>query len=144
MEDFKLEINIPEGYVIDVENTNINEGIIKIKKKELCYPNSISELKIKPEFFVDKIPVKDETRAKALSAFIELLELKDAWNKIDNFKPNFNDRFQEKFTIRIVNNTIGTNITYIDKSILSFKSKETRDLFLGRFKNLIETAKVFL
>ena len=37
IKDNKLVINIPEGMVIDVENSNLKEGIIKFRNKDINY-----------------------------------------------------------------------------------------------------------
>lgn len=37
IKDNQLTINIPDGMKIDVENSDLKNGIIKFKKKELCY-----------------------------------------------------------------------------------------------------------
>ena len=44
IKDNKLVINTPKGMVIDVENSNLKEGIIKFRNKDIDYRDVCSSL----------------------------------------------------------------------------------------------------
>ena len=39
-----LKMNIPEGYVIDIEKSNLTEGEVVFKKQKVSYDNIIRKL----------------------------------------------------------------------------------------------------
>lgn len=153
METKEINIEIPEGYEVDKDKSTFTNIVFKpIEKK---YPTSIKEVKGRNvNFDVDgfiNVTVCDydtnlstTERAEAVAALIQLLELRDAWNKIDGFEVDYLDEEQLKYVIYIDGDKITSGSTFYGKEILSFGSDKTRDLFLGTFKDLIETAKEFL
>ncbi len=152
----KLEIEIPEGYEIDVENSDIKTGKIQFKKIEPMYPIDISKVKnrhyyisdsgkiVEHTIFDHKNQVSTKERAEALLALSQLVELRDAYNKIDGYCPK---KQHVLFYIKInAKNEIEEGIYNIDwnKYVLFFLKPSTRDLFLENFKDLIERAKELL
>ena len=81
------------------------------------------------------------TRSKQHLAFIQLVALRDKWNEIDEFIPDWRNLQVGKYCIEYINNKIEANKYYTFPKILAFKTEETRDLFLKTFKDLIEVAK---
>lgn len=144
-----LKIEIPKGHEIDTEKSTFE----KIVFKELTnkYPLNIEDVKGR-DWAVNTIgelsnyidsddsnQLSSEKRARAFLALMQLVELRDAWNKIDGgiewVYGNINH------TISNCDNRIGKNdLTFMYK-VLHFRKEETRDLFLETFKDLINEAK---
>lgn len=114
-----------------------------VKKQE--YPFNISRVKQDRPFRitsmgyihntrqspVNKNHVSSEKRAKAFLALIQLVELRDAWNKIDGFEVENNIPEWRKYNI-------------CKSSCLYFGSRSTRNLFLNTFQELIKEASELL
>lgn len=62
IKDNKLIINIPDGMEIDVENCDFDTGVIKFRKKELCYEDIENSLDL--EGNRTGIPVDDNNAFK--------------------------------------------------------------------------------
>lgn len=158
-----LKIEIPEGHEIDIQNSDLTKGIVKFKKVESKYPtfpihnsnyiyhidsysiirkNIVGEGKVKTSSNFNTVSSK--SRAEAFLALMQLVELRDSWNKIDQFELDFTNNHQIKHYLNVYNNKISTGSCSLTQHILSFKSPWTRDLFLETFRDLIETAKEFL
>ena len=84
------------------------------------------------------------TRSKQHLAFIQLVALRDKWNEIDKFKPDWKDSQVRKYCIQNIDNKLVRYNYYTMSRILAFKTETTRDLFLKTFENLIECAKDFI
>lgn len=77
IKDNKLTINIPDGMKIDVENSDLENGIIKFKKKELRYEDIENYLDL--EGNRTGIPV-DENNALKLCATDRLMNIARYYN----------------------------------------------------------------
>lgn len=152
----ELKIEIPEGYEVDQEKSNLVKGEIKFKKIEKKYPLSIKEVKDR-NWYIDSIgiigkvlyehdinQVSSESRAKAFLALMQLVELRDCWNKVDGFIPDWTKSVQNKYTIENFKNGILKDTRIYVSTPLYFGSNETRDLFFETFRDLIEEAKELL
>ena len=84
------------------------------------------------------------TRSKQHLAFIQLVALRDKWNEIDKFEPDWEDSQVCKYCIQNKNNVVIADDYCSISRILAFKTEATRDLFLKTFENLIECAKDFI
>lgn len=152
----QIKINIPEGYEIDFFNKETGE--VTFKKIEHKYPISVMDIPDRTYYlgntgrisksltYNDLNQVSTIERAEALLALAQLSELRDAWNKIDNFKADFIpiNNYQNKYCIEISQGNILKETYKVTKKILYFGSEKTRDLFLKTFENLIKQAKEFL
>ena len=164
METKEFKIQVPEGYEIDREKSTFENIIFKKVEKEL--PKKWEDLKIISGFYVcgrsdvyevrnnsikdkcDKnlFPTKEE--AEACLALSQLCQLRDRYN--DGWKPNWENRAQNKFIIyihpnnKILFDKISANTHAVSRHLLTFKTEELRDKFLENFKDLIETAKPLL
>ena len=76
---------------------------------------------------------------RLLDCFHKLIICRDAYRKIANWEPNWNDDNQEKWGISFYQGGI-----YYTNSMLNFSSKEIRDTFRENFKELIEECKELL
>lgn len=84
IKDNQLTINIPEGKEIDTENSDFKAGVIKFKKKELCYEDIEASLDL--EGNRTGIPV-DDSNAFKLCAINRLMCIAKFYN--GDWKPNW-------------------------------------------------------
>ena len=150
----KETLQIPEG----MEFSHVDsDGIIHLKEKKPKYPTTVQDLDLDEAYYietngdVEKGPVAneesniflDEATAKAMSAFMFLVTMCQAWNKIDEYKPVFDGK-QYKYCIVCSKGSVEID-TYLYKNIpLTFKDRETAEKFLKTFKDKIEEAKLLL
>lgn len=157
METKELKIEVPEGYMIDKENSTFEKIVFKKIEREL--PKSWEELKFIDGFYVcgssrtEKVrhnsaaisnnknifPTKEE--AEASLALAQLCQLRDRYN--DGWKPDWIDG-TEKHSIYFHLDKIYSGYTYQTQKFLTFKTEELRNKFLENFRNLIEIAKPLL
>lgn len=170
--DKEIAIEIGDKYQIQYRMDYVNTGLycgdswllyngqwaeIIPQPKEKKYPTSVDEI-MGREWVIDtsgyietdcNFPTKNfvssESRAKAILALTQLVELRDAWNKVDGFVPiwKFNNN-QYKYRIYICDEQILVDWCTSKNANLFFGSAETRDKFLETFRPLIEEAKEFL
>lgn len=149
-----LKINVPEGYKIDKEKSTFEEIVFKeIVKK---YPTGVKEIEGRiwclsslgeAYHAVDGISlsqVSTEGRANEILAVTQLVELRDAWNKIDGFEVDWENDNQEKYCIFREENKIETDYSFNVTHLLYFGSPVTRDKFLEQFRDLIDQAGEFV
>lgn len=153
-----LKIKIPQGLEIDVEKSDIPEGVIVFREAEKKYPTSVEDIN-RPFYinsfgdvlyssggdkYISRISTKE--RAEAILALIQLVELRDAWNKIDEFEADWDNEFQEKYCIINRHGNVIKDECHFPfaRVILAFGSEETRDSFFTTFRDLIVKAKELL
>lgn len=153
----QFTIDIPEGYEIDLENTSLTAGTGKIKfKKKDSRPMSWRDLGGVVGYFLGsdsvihttmEISTKEDNRnvfpskeeAQASLALAQLCQLRNAWN--DGWKPKFNDG-SKKYVI--CQTALGVFDVWVSNDIpypFMFEKKETAELFLETFKDLLGQAK---
>lgn len=77
-----------------------------------------------------------------LNALHKLLICRDAWWKVDNnWKPDWEDKEQNKYYISSYNNQFRNCYCNSFNRILVFRTKELRDKFFETFRELIEQCK---
>ena len=82
IKDNKLVINIPEGMVIDVENSNLKEGIIKFRNKDIDYTDVCISLNTN-----DSPIIVSNTNWEKIKAISQLMDIADYYNK--GWKPDW-------------------------------------------------------
>ena len=118
-----------------------------IKDKDTCFITSesvVNKAKIwfdSSRYHMNRNIILSEQRAKELLAFTQLIALRDKWNEIDEFKPDWSNGYIVKYCI-----TNEGGVTHIDtwwniSFPLYFRTGETAELFFNTFKDLIEEAK---
>lgn len=118
----QLTINIPEGMEIDIKNSNLKEGVIKFKKKEIDYLDVCTSLGSDAKL----LPITT-TNCEKVKAIDKLMDIADYYNR--GWKPNWNNYEEPKYYIRFSNN-INKNdydIGYrfeINIASIFFKNKE--------------------
>jgi len=149
-----VTITAPEGYEIDTVTSN--EILFRKIKLFNPYPTNVRDIPFRRHYISsitgqvgcdnsipnnnDKNYLSTNSRARAFLALMQLVELRDAWQKVDNKFINYEDI--TNFNILSTNTgTIfkGTN-THLSR-VLTFSLSATRDKFAETFKDLIEEAK---
>lgn len=92
IKDNKLVINIPEGMVIDVENSNLKEGIIKFRKKDIDYRDVCISLNT-----CDSPIIVSNNNWEKIKAISQLMDIADYYNK--GWKPDWKNPDSLKFSI---------------------------------------------
>ena len=158
-----ISIQVPEGYQIDTEKSTLTNIVFKLKEAEKSkYPMSHRECFEDDEttywFNVHgdlchgeglaKNITPNELKSKELAeAFLALMQLKtlcDKWNEIDQFIPDWTDREQEKWCIKVDDDKINEDVYCTTSSTLFFKTQEIAKLFLQLYPGLLQTAKPLL
>ncbi len=75
-------------------------------------------------------------------AFSKLRKMRKQW--IGEWKPDYNNYNEVKFTIITAENEISKGERYTVNSSMSFPTEEMRDEFFDCFKDLLEQAKSLL
>lgn len=120
IKDNKLVINTPKGMVIDIENSNLKEGIIKFRNKDIDYIDVCISLNTS-----DKPIIVSNTNCKKIKAISQLMDIADYYNK--GWKPNWNNGSECKCYI-LYDNKTNSYITdyrfFFKDSNIFFKNKE--------------------
>lgn len=95
IKDNKLTINIPDGMEIDVENCDLETGVIKFKKKELTYEDIKASLKLNEN--MTGIDVVADENVNRLYAINRLMCIAKFYN--GDWKPNWKNPDSLKFFI---------------------------------------------
>jgi hypothetical protein len=151
-----LNIEIPDGYEIDQEKTDLKKGLVAFKKIEFNLPKSWGDLgNISGYFVSDCCDIEyerdtktyidnrnvffTEEQAKASVAVSQLSQLREVYRQ--GWKPDWNDDKSTKWCIIFHRNKVKVDIWYTTHKFLSFQSKEIAQEFLENFRKLIEQAK---
>ena len=133
----QLTIDISEGMEIDLENSDLVNGIIKFKKKQLTYNTIFSTLGI-TTFSCNS--VSNEYTSK-LEAIAKLMNIANYYNS--DWKPNWSKQSEHKYHIIYDNNnntyTVDYNISFVFNNIY-FKNREDAIAVINNpnFKNILD------
>lgn len=147
-----LKINVPEGYEIDKEKSTF-ENIVFKKKNEL--PRSWKDLRsvygvcvstecelIEANLYTDNIGstniFKTPQQARASIALAQLSQLRDVYRQ--GWVPDWNKGYL-KYCVIFHGFRFSVEPTYYNGHFLSFEERQTAELFLENFRDLIEQAK---
>jgi hypothetical protein len=154
-----ITIEVPEGCVIDTENSTATKLVFKKvevqEKKPKALPKTWEEIeRIKGWFVtgdsklgeVSVLPTYDarntfETKEQALAsiALAQLSILRDIYRQ--GWVPDWTDHSYEKFSITPINDDYKIYPRWYDNHFLSFQSQEIAEEFLENFRDLIEQAR---
>ena len=143
--ELHFHFEVPEGYILDKENSDLDKGIIKYKKKDTL-PNSWEE-------YYDSLSLKFQLNVSTAinhlrcfpenirNKYIALFKLELLRNKYrQGWIPDWQDE-EFKYSIikylDIIDEVFGASPNHF----LSFQSEEIRNKFFNNFKNLIEQAE---
>ena len=139
MENNQLTINIPKGMEIDLENSDLSKGIIKLKKKDITYENVEDALKLGKNC---KSIIINESNASKLVALSKLMNIAKYYN--GDWKPNWSNSKENKFCIKFdyhkdrlyvdYNNSIGAGDVF-------FKNSEDAQAVIDNpnFRDILDT-----
>ena len=116
----QLTIDIPEGMEIDLKNSDLSNGIVKFKKKDITYENVEDALKLGKNC---KSIIINESNASKLVALSRLMNIAKYYN--GDWKPDLNNSVKPKYYIKYNTGTytVDYNYTYNYGNIF-FKNKE--------------------
>lgn len=135
-QDNKLTIDIPEGMEIDIENSDLKNGVIKFKKKDITYKDIQDS--------VDKFPTFDfitpRNRFK-LHAIDMLMNIAKYYNK--DWKPDWSNCEEPKHYIvfELDSNSYSVTFRYgISNNIVYFKNIEDAQAVIDNpnFRNILD------
>lgn len=154
-----ININIPEGYEIDVEASDLAKGNIIFKPTQkrwedfsrcdcwrLEVENGVPVTKCEEAYVGGSYEwdYPTEELLLAAEAHRELLFWRNrVWKEDNNWEPII-DSPASKYSIYNYQGKLTDGETYCMNAILSFRTKELRDQFLKDHKDLIEQAKILL
>lgn len=126
------------GYVWDEQLKELKKPEKELPKtwEEFCRMYSGAE---EEEYYIG-IAVLGEEKAKAMAAFIKLIRLRDCYR--NGWEPVFCREFYF-ISYDLFNGAIPKH-GQCENRVLSFQSREIRDMFLENFRDLIEQAKEFI
>lgn len=154
----EINIKVPEGYIIDEENSSFTRIVFKKEEKKQvnCWENlgfvkgyMVTDESVVYGYNDDGLRTETKNRntfatKEQAEACIALAMLSQLMKDVNgDWIPDWNDN-KEKFTLSFIRNKIGTNCYCNTQSFLSFPTKETRDTFLKHHKDLILKAKPLL
>lgn len=152
-----ITFNIPEGYIVDKENSTNKNIVLKLAKservttwEEYCkkmdgkesYYCNFTSVKIGSSHFGLEPLVTEFDNLKdtvAFTALGKLLKLRKDW--IGEWEPDWTSAYTDKYAIYCTNNSLYKSSSCLVSHIMSFPTTEMRDEFFDCFKDLLEQAK---
>ena len=139
----ETKIEIPEGYEIDLEKSNIADGSIVFKEIKTVLPKTWGEYFWSKEYGNPKINYRyffrTQEESMMLQSMLQLFHLRDVYRQ--GWEPDFSDGDLNKYSISFYEDKIDLDNWVGVDSFLSFQSREIAQEFLNNFKDLIIKAK---
>ena len=119
IKDNKLVLDIPKGMEVDIEKSDLKAGVIKFRKKKICYADVLSTLAYKDVYPADiKVP---EIIAGKIIALARLMTIAKYYN--GDWKPDWNSKEYKHNIMRTSEYGI-TSCGNYNKGAIYFKNKE--------------------
>lgn len=119
IKDNKLVLDIPKGMEVDIEKSDLKAGVIKFRKKKICYADVLSTLAYKDVYPADiKVP---EMIAGKIIALARLMTIAKYYN--GDWKPDWNSKEYKHNIMRTSEYGITSSSNYNEGTIY-FKNKE--------------------
>ena len=152
--------SVPEGYELDKDQSTETKVVLKkieYNKRADSWKEYCDMMKGKDSYVVDMYgnvrttnfsdaPVvgefEDKEGARVFAVYSRLIKLRKNW--VGDWKPDWKNSGEVKFTICAAENRIVTGTCYCTSRPLSFPTEEMRDNFLDTFIDLLEQAKPLL
>lgn len=140
IENNQLTIDIPEGMEIDTENSNLVEGIIKFKTKELDYKTIYN--KVCNDNLIIRSHSDDKQKIRAISKLINIARyFNGAW------EPNWNNLTETKYYINCKTSPNNIHTYEVDwnrglvNTNIYFKNKEDAQSIIDNpnFRSILNT-----
>ena len=138
-----LHIECPEGYSIDVEHSDLSNGIIKFKNDNITLED-IYENQGKDTFITNIVSNNTHTYNK-ISAIATLLDIANYYNK--DWEPDFNNKTTYKYVIQyngIENKHTHYSVDYdvcLNRCCVYFKNQEDAQAVIDNpnFRDILDT-----
>ena len=155
-----ITFNIPEGYIVDKENSTNKNIVLKLAKservttwEEYCkkmdgkesYYCNFTSVKIGSSHFGLEPLVTEFDNLKdtvAFTALGKLLKLRKDW--IGEWEPKWANDYQKKYVICNYSGIVTKDTMITASHCLSFPTQEMCDEFFDCFKDYIEQAKTLI
>lgn len=152
-----ITFNIPEGYVIDKENSTDTNIVLKLAEsaRVRTWEEYCEKMRGKTSYYPDKnyytitsshfgsMPIVSEFDNKedteAFAAYSKLFKLRKQW--IGDWKPNWVNESQRKYVIFNYAGEVIRDISLSTAYCLSFPTLEMREEFFECFEDYLEQAK---
>ena len=151
-----ITFNIPEGYVIDKENSTDTNIVLKLAEstRVRTWEEYCEKMKGKISYYMDPSSgitisifgncpflseFETEEDAIAFAAYSKLLKFRKNW--IGEWKPNWANDSQKKYVICNYAGIVAKDLLFSTGHCLSFPTPEMRDEFFDCFKDYLEQAK---
>ena len=119
IKDNKFVLDIPKGMEVDIEKSDLKAGVIKFRKKKICYADVLSTLAYKDVYPADiKVP---EMIAGKIIALARLMTIAKYYN--GDWKPDWNSKEYKHNIMRTSEYGITSSSVYNEGAIY-FKNKE--------------------
>lgn len=139
----EVNIKIPEGYIIDKKNSNLDKGIITFKKGnnlpnswEKYYKKESKESQLGIDTAIHHLKHYLNRFSEKYIALFKLELLRDCYRQ--GWKPDYTNPEEKHIIIKKYNNLETYWFTTEEHYFLSFQSEKIRDEFYNNFKDLIE------
>ena len=154
-----ITFNIPEGYVIDKENSTDTNIVLKLAEpsRVRTWQEYCAKMSGKDSYYINNticgvIPSKfgvvpiisefdNKEDAEAFSALSKLLKLRKDW--VREWKPNWEED-SKKYIICNYANKVSKETVLKTVRYLSFPTEEMRDEFFDCFQDYLEQAKTLI
>ena len=138
MENNQLIIDIPEGMEIDLENSDLANGIVKFKQNTITYEDVEDALKL---CIHRKGIIVNESNVSKLVNLSKLMDIARYYNR--DWKPNWNGSAQRKYFITYNKSedaySVDYNISYTYNNIyFSTKEDAISVIFNPNFKPILD------
>jgi hypothetical protein len=154
-----LEIQIPEGFVIDLELSRLDEGVVKFKPVESRFPknwydlgqingyyqnsfSAVMEFKDKRAVESSRNTYPTKELVEASIALAQLLQLREKVNQ--GWVADWENGGVVKCCIEVDAGFLLTSTHTTTSRILAFETKDVAKTFLEMYKDLIKIAKPLL
>lgn len=144
IKDNKLTINIPDGMEIDVENCDLETGVIKFKKKELTYEDIKASLKLNENMTgIDVVADENVNRLYAINRLMCIAKFyngdwKPNWKNPDSLKFYiWYDTLREKYDIKFCGGSVRNDVYFKNKNDVQavIDNPNLREILDAIFKN---------
>ena len=122
----QLTIDIPKGMEIDVENSDLSEGIIKFKNNNITIEDIYKDDNI--DYAANLVILSENKLFNKLLCIARLIDIANYYNK--GWKPDFNDKITHKYIIQyngIENKHTHYSVDYdvcLNRCCIYFKNQE--------------------
>ena len=135
-----VEISLGGNYELCLEGDKVFA-----KRKKIVYPDTYDKCRknMKDAISGEKIDKYFRSQKEKMKKFTDLILCRDEYWRMANWKPNREDKYQEKYGLFAYCGKIVFDVTTCDLTFV-FPTREMRDAFYNNFKNDLEYCIEFL